>query len=107
MNRATFGKSLIALAGGLLVGDEALEALERLTHRKVFALGDGITTWNRGLVDLTGWTQYASVSLPPGYQYWSMTDVEYDLIAGTQKETRCERNEYINGVWRKTVEVFA
>lgn len=29
----------LALAGGLLVGDAALEAFERLSHRKVFALG--------------------------------------------------------------------
>lgn len=39
-NRRDFlRRGAIALAGGLLVGDAALEAFERLTHRKVFALG--------------------------------------------------------------------
>lgn len=32
-------RTSLALAGGLLLGDAALEAFERLTHRKVFALG--------------------------------------------------------------------
>ena len=40
MDRRSFlTRSTLALAGGLLVGDAALEAFERLTHRKVFALG--------------------------------------------------------------------
>lgn len=33
-------KTSIALAGGLIVGDAALEAFERLTHRKVWAGAD-------------------------------------------------------------------
>lgn len=37
--RAFLRRSSIALAGGLVLGDAALEAFERLTHRKVFALG--------------------------------------------------------------------
>lgn len=32
-------RTSLALAGGLIVGDQALELLERLTHRKVWALG--------------------------------------------------------------------
>ena len=36
--RAFLTRSTLAV-GGLLVGDAALEAFERLTHRKVFALG--------------------------------------------------------------------
>lgn len=32
-------KTSIALAGGLIVGDAAMEMFERLTHNKVFALG--------------------------------------------------------------------
>ena len=32
-------RSSLALAGGLIVGDAALELLDRLTHRKVWALG--------------------------------------------------------------------
>lgn len=40
MTRRSFlARSSLALAGGLLVGDAALEAFERLTHRKVWALG--------------------------------------------------------------------
>ena len=39
----------IALAGGLLVGDAALEAFERLTHRKVFALGEQKKWRGRGV----------------------------------------------------------
>lgn len=40
MDRRSFlRRSTLALAGGLLVGDAALEAFDRLTHRKVFALG--------------------------------------------------------------------
>lgn len=37
--RDFFKRSSIVLAGGLIFGDAALEAFERLTHRKVFALG--------------------------------------------------------------------
>ena len=41
LDRRTFlRRTSLALAGGLLVGDAALEAFERLTHRKVFALGN-------------------------------------------------------------------
>ena len=36
MRRRQFAKGLIALAGGLLVGDAALEAFDRLTHKKVW-----------------------------------------------------------------------
>lgn len=48
--RSFLTKSSIAIAGTLLVGDAALEAFERLTHRKVFALG-GLPRqliWNLG-----------------------------------------------------------
>ena len=37
--RAFLRRSAIALVGGLLLGDAALDAFERLTHRKVWALG--------------------------------------------------------------------
>jgi hypothetical protein len=37
--RSFLRRTSIALAGGLLVGDEALALFERLTHQKVFALG--------------------------------------------------------------------
>lgn len=40
MDRRNFiRRTALALAGGLVVGDAALEAFARLTHRKVFALG--------------------------------------------------------------------
>ena len=40
MDRRSFLRSTsLALAGGLVVGDAALELFERLTHRKVWALG--------------------------------------------------------------------
>lgn len=32
-------RGALALAGGLVLGDAAMEAFEALTHRKVFALG--------------------------------------------------------------------
>ena len=34
MNRRVFLRSSLVLAGGLLVGDEALDALARLTHQR-------------------------------------------------------------------------
>lgn len=37
--RAFLRRSSLALAGGLLVGDAVMDAYERLTHRRVFALG--------------------------------------------------------------------
>lgn len=37
-------RTSLALAGGLIVGDAALELMERLAHRKVFALG-GMPRW--------------------------------------------------------------
>lgn len=39
MNRRGFLSRLALGAGALVVGDAALEAFERLAHRKVFALG--------------------------------------------------------------------
>lgn len=40
MDRRNFlRRATLAAVGSLLVGDAALEAFERLTHRKVFALG--------------------------------------------------------------------
>lgn len=40
MNRRDWlTKTSLALAGGLLMGDAVMEQYERLTHRKVFALG--------------------------------------------------------------------
>lgn len=44
-------KTTIALAGGLIVGDAAMELFERLTHKKVYALG-GYNEWPHGLVDM-------------------------------------------------------
>lgn len=39
MNRRDWLKrTSLALAGGLVLGDAAMEAFERLTHRKVFAM---------------------------------------------------------------------
>jgi len=53
LNRRDFlRKSLIAGVGGLLLGDAALEAFERLTHRKVFALG-GLPPLQPYRVDVT------------------------------------------------------
>lgn len=51
--RAFLTRSGLAL-GALIVGDEMLEALDRLTHRKVFALG-GMpqSTLPHGLFDVT------------------------------------------------------
>ena len=44
MNRRGFLKSSLVLGAGLVVGAEALEAMERLTHqRKTFAMGFGFT----------------------------------------------------------------
>lgn len=51
--RSFFARSTLAL-GGLLVGDAALEAFERLTHRKVFALGHPaphVTFWVDAMQD--------------------------------------------------------
>lgn len=39
LSRRSFLTRSTLAVGGLLVGDAALEAFERLTHRKVFALG--------------------------------------------------------------------
>lgn len=50
LDRRTFlRRTSLALAGGLIVGDAALELFERLTHQKVFALGDG---WPEGHLDV-------------------------------------------------------
>lgn len=54
MDRRSFlRRSTIAVAGGLLLGDAALEAFERLTHRKVFALGGLPQAGMVGLFDIT------------------------------------------------------
>lgn len=52
-------KSSIVLATSLIVGDEALEAFERLTHRKVWALG-GLPPklWGDGIHDDTAALQW-------------------------------------------------
>lgn len=60
--RAFLRRGSIALAGSLLVGDAALEAFERLTHRKVFALG-GMPEY--GWVDVSD-VEYAVESIPEG-----------------------------------------
>jgi len=39
LDRRTFLRRSALALGGLMVGDAALEAFERLTHRPVFALG--------------------------------------------------------------------
>lgn len=58
MDRRSFlRRSTIALAGGLVLGDAALEAFERLTHRKVFALGAPPKFLRSRL-------------LPPGYEFY-------------------------------------
>ena len=57
MNRRGFLRSSLVLAGGLLVGDEALEALARMTHvRKSFP--------SAGLLQLP-WPNLSIYELPP------------------------------------------
>ena len=43
--RSFLRRTSLALAGGLVLGDAALEMFERLTHRKVFALGAVPEKW--------------------------------------------------------------
>ena len=43
MDRRNFlRRTSLALAGGLVVGPQVMEMYERMTHKKVFALGDGL-----------------------------------------------------------------
>lgn len=43
MNRRDWLKrTSLALAGGLVLGDEVMEQYERLTHKRIWALGGGL-----------------------------------------------------------------
>ena len=59
LTRRSFLRRTSLALPALLVGDAALEAFERLTHRKVFALGD---------IPLRG-TYYNRLA-PPGMEYF-------------------------------------
>ena len=45
-------RSVVSLAGGLLVGDAALEMFARLNHTKIFALGAVRAEYPIGFIDL-------------------------------------------------------
>lgn len=64
MNRRSFLSRLALGTTGLLVGDAALEAFERLTHRKVFALGGlpPVTHRKIGATFLRGYGEWVTVS---------------------------------------------
>ena len=70
MDRRSFlRRSTIALAGGLLVGDAAIEAFDRLTHRKVFALG-GVPESPLGLSEFERMTLLRTRMMPPGWMVY-------------------------------------
>lgn len=68
MNRRLFLRRASLASAGLLVGDAALEAFERLAHRKVFALG-GLPRdeWPLGIIDVT----------TPSSQIWGLSRTTY------------------------------
>lgn len=68
MERRDFLKrTSIALAGGLILGDAALEAFERLTHRRTMfpsaGVGGRLIEW-RGEMDAAGTLYWEQVSRP-------------------------------------------
>src|SRR3990167_9610905 len=64
--RAFLRRTSLALAGGLIVGDAALEMFERLNHSKVFALG-GITRTIPVYLQ-TSWIGAGAMILDGGYE---------------------------------------
>src|SRR3990167_8126057 len=64
--RAFLRRTSLALAGGLIVGDAALEMFERLNHSKVFALG-GITRTIPVYLQ-TSWIGTGAMILDGGYE---------------------------------------
>lgn len=70
MDRRQFlRRSGLAVAGGLVAGNAALELFERLTHRKVWALG-GLPTQVVSGVDRWGTVRYVAL-----YSSWSGTRI--------------------------------
>jgi hypothetical protein len=68
MNRRNFlTRSGLAL-GALIVGDEVLEMLDRLTHRKVYALG-GVPRQQETMIDM------ARRIAPSNPELWAMVQV--------------------------------
>lgn len=96
MDRGTFlRRSSLILAGGLLVGDEALEAFAKLTHvRKSFpSAGIGISSyhWDSGIA-INGpvrgpwwavtWGEDGPHSIfPPTRRWFTLTDAPKRLFA--------------------------
>lgn len=85
-------RSGIAL-GALLVGDDVLEAMDRLTHRKVFALGGvydfryrflvsngapyGSQEWQSAIIGLTEKGEWRPLSVPRPMSDWSRKELAY------------------------------
>lgn len=74
-------KTTIALAGSLIVGDQAIELFERLTHvRKSFPSAE-IYRWPHGLIDMVSSSSVHSLhtttmlnwSVAPARDYWLQT----------------------------------
>lgn len=85
MNRRDWLKrTSLALAGGLVLGDAAMEAYERLTHRKVFALG-GVPDYETVYVDGRRVDVFRSRKVPSGRLY-----VTGDLFRRMRTDKRLE-----------------
>lgn len=86
LRRDFLRRTSLALAGGLIVGDQAIELFERLSHRKVFALGglpwtgqpvyfDQVMTFGAAMIPDGGYECVASTAAPsvwtgPGSVNW-------------------------------------
>lgn len=91
MNRRDWLKrTSLALAGGLVLGDAAMEAYERLTHKKVWALGGA------GPILFTSeWIASDGVSDDALLDSGNWQRVEWEVLAG-----RATAEVWVNGEYR-------
>lgn len=61
-------KTSLALAGGLVLGNEVMEQYERLTHKRIWALG-GLNGWS------VRWHKYQNIN--GGAVFWSIPQEEW------------------------------
>ena len=66
--RAFLRRTSLAIAGGLVVGPQVMEMYERMTHKKVFALGE-IPGWT------VTWHRYEHLN--SGGVFWSIPQEEW------------------------------
>lgn len=104
MNRRDWlKKTSITLAGGLILGDAALELFEKLTHRKVFALG-GLSDQHLWGLSTSTYPDWSAVTTSTSLQ--SITGSTYEIWERLYNGQYAHRREFLpdnKDVWGSVV----